>query len=191
MVRKTVTPSAVYQIKIVLINSKPLIWRRVLVEPDMTLEEIHYVVQTTMPWTNSHLHQFHARDGARYADPAFELDDTADETRVRLDELLVKPKDRIVYEYDFGDGWNHAIELEKIVAREPKQKLPVCVAGKRAAPPDDCGGVWGYEHLLEVLADPDHEEHEDLSEWVGGQFDAEAFDLKDVNRAIRRFQSGK
>lgn len=166
----------VYQLKITLLGSKPAIWRRVLVPAEFTLEELHWVIQAAMPWTNSHLHQFYDRDRTFYSDSRFELEGVEDETTTPLSDLLRKPKDRIVYEYDFGDSWEHGIELEKILQREPKQKLPQCIDGKRAAPPDDCGGIWGYAELLEVLKNPQHEEFADHLEWLGGKWDAEKFD---------------
>jgi hypothetical protein len=184
--RKPAAPRDAYQLKITLIGSKPAIWRRVIVSPDMYLEELHWVIQAAMPWTNSHLHQFYDKNRTFYSDPKFNLENVNDETRTKLSDLLIKPKDSIVYEYDFGDGWEHLVVLEKIVAPEPKQRLPACITGKRAAPPDDCGGVWGYAHLLDVLDDPSHEEHDDMVEWIGGEWDAEAFDAKDFERNARR-----
>lgn len=83
------------------------------------------------------------------------------------------------YVYDFGDSWEHEIRLEKILPRE-KRKYPACIAGKRACPPEDCGGIWGYEEFLEIIKDPEHEEYEDMLDWVGGEFDPEHFDIEDV-----------
>ena len=161
-------PCNFFQIKITLLGSKPSIWRRVLVPSDFTLEELHWAIQAAMPWTNSHLHQFIDENERRYSDPRFDLEDVANETRTPVSKLLGNPKDWIVYEYDFGDGWEHSVELEKVVEAEAKQKLPACIAGKRAAPPDDCGGIGGYEHLLDVLKDPEHEEH-DISRHEDGR----------------------
>ncbi|MDQ3441953.1 MAG: plasmid pRiA4b ORF-3 family protein [Planctomycetota bacterium] len=189
MPRKTpAITKPVYQIKITLLGSRPSIWRRVLVPSDFTLEELHWIIQAAMPWTNSHLHQFIDKSGKFYSDPRFGLGNLADETRTPLSDLLGKPKDWIIYEYDFGDGWEHSVELEKIVAHEAKQKLPVCVAGKRAAPPDDCGGIGGYAHLLDVLKDPEHDEHDDMIEWLGGTFDPAVFDPAEFERAARRLR---
>ncbi len=96
------------------------------------------------------------------------------------------PKTGLVYEYDFGDGWEHRLELQKIVPPEPGTRYPTCLAGKRACPPEDCGGVWGYMDLIEALADPEHERHEELLDWIGGEFDPEAFDLDGTNELLRR-----
>jgi hypothetical protein len=91
-----------------------------------------------------------------------------------------------VYEYDFGDGWEHGIQLEKIVGPEPGVHYPRCLAGRRACPPEDCGGVWGYAELLEILADPRHPEHAERLEWLGGPIDPEAFDPDEVNNLLKR-----
>jgi hypothetical protein len=186
--KKAAEPRLIFQIKINLLGSKPSIWRRVLVPSDFTLEELHWVIQAAMPWTNSHLHQFIDENEKRYSDPRFQLEDVADEKRTFVFDLLRKPKDWVVYEYDFGDGWEHIVELEKVIEADAKQKLPACVAGKRAAPPDDCGGIGGYEHLLDVLKDPEHEEHDDMIEWLGGPFDPAAFDPADFERSARRLR---
>lgn len=121
MARKPAKPREAYQLKITLIGSKPTIWRRVLVAAEFTLEELHWVIQVAMPWKDSHLHQFHDKRGTRYSDGRFGLEEVTDEARTTLSEALRKPKDRIVYEYDFGDGWEHLVVLEKIAAAEPKQ----------------------------------------------------------------------
>lgn len=107
------------------------------------------------------------------------------ERRVTIAEVLPREKSRIVYEYDFGDSWLHEILVEKIDGRVPGAPYPMCVDGKRACPPEDCGGIGGYAELLEVLSDPGHEEHEDKLEWLGGQFDPKAFDLGEANGALK------
>lgn len=103
---------------------------------------------------------------------------------MRLDQI-VSEGDKLIYEYDFGDGWEHKIRIEKILPAEKGKRYPVCLAGKRACPPEDCGGPPGYERLLEVLRDPKHEEYEETLEWLGGPFDPEAFDVNEVNRMLK------
>jgi hypothetical protein len=177
-----------YQLKVTLLGPRPAIWRRLVVPSDVTLDEVHWIIQVAMPWNNSHLHQFHDPDGqTRYSDPRFELEDVKDEGATQLNALLRRPKDAIVYEYDFGDGWEHRIALEKVVApsADPKRALE-CTGGKRAAPPDDCGGVGGYEDLVDAVTDEDHERHEELLEWLGGEFDPEAFDVEETNRRLKK-----
>lgn len=175
----------VYQLKVTLRGSRPPIWRRLQVPAKVTLATLHRIVQVAMGWSGGHLHQFVADDDY-FSDPDFELEDTEDERGIRLDRLLRRPKDRLVYEYDFGDGWEHDIVLEKVLL--PAEAAPahaVCVAGKRAGPPDDVGGIFGYqEDFLPAVRDPEHPEHDELLDWVGGEFDPEAFDLDEINRTL-------
>jgi hypothetical protein len=177
-------PTAILQLKVTLRGSRPPIWRRVLVPADVTLAQLHEILQLAMGWTDSHLHQFVAR-GVCYGspDPDFGID-RKDERRVRLGNVLSVPKVRMVYEYDFGDGWEHEVVVEKVLPPEPGGRYPWVVAGKRACPPEDCGGVFGYEQLLEALRNPAHPEHEDMMEWTGGELDPEAFDPEEVNLVL-------
>ena len=141
-----------------------------------------------MGWTDSHLHQFIA--GGRYygvPDPEWDLMKTHDERKVRLNQLLKKEKDSLVYEYDFGDGWEHKITLEKILPFDPNIVLPVCVKAKGACPPEDIGGMWGYYDFLEALNDSEHPEHEESKAWVGGAFDPAAYDIDEVNLLLRKY----
>jgi hypothetical protein len=178
-----------YQLKITLVDAKPPIWRRVLVPSHFDLGAIHRVIQIAMGWETYHLHQFIA-DGVYYAQPDEDALDmgfeTEDENKYKLSQLLKKEKDKINYEYDFGDGWIHKIELEKILPYDPKATLPLCVTGKRACPPEDCGGVWGYEQLLETLADSDHPDHQDMLDWLGGEFDPTYFDKEEINAELAK-----
>jgi Plasmid pRiA4b ORF-3-like protein len=177
----------IYQIKITLIGSKPPIWRTVLVPGDLDLETFHDVIQLAMGWTDSHLHQFVANK-VFYGvpDDDFEME-MEDETKYKLSQLLKKEKDTLVYEYDFGDSWEHKILLEKILPFDTKTTLPVCIKGKRACPPEDCGGIWGYEELLETISDSNHPDHEDMLEWLGGEFDPEEFDLEEINDDLAEY----
>lgn len=117
-----------------------------------------------------------------YGDPS-ELEG-ADEDAVTLAEVCPKVKSKLTYEYDFGDSWEHTIEVQKIVEAEEGVEYPVCLAGAGACPPEDCGGLWGYYDMLDALADPKHERHEELLEWLGGPFDSEAFDIDEINRML-------
>lgn len=179
------------QLKITLVGAKPPIWRRVLVPADMTLDQLHLVIQKTMGWMNYHLHLFNA-DGRLYGIPDDDfMGDMGmqDEAKVKLNGVLRAEKDNMIYEYDFGDSWEHKVVLEKILDPDPTQTLPLCIKGKRACPPEDCGGVWGYAGLLATLADPNHAEHEDMLEWLGGPFDAEAFNVGAANFALLKMQT--
>ena len=169
-----------YQIQIALKGVKPKIWRRVLVDSDISLNDFHNIIQAAMGWTNSHLHSF--SDGfEEYAPEDLEIDDTIDSETVKLDEILQVEKDKITYEYDFGDGWEHNIILEKILLPDTKLQMPRCIAGKRNCPPEDCGGIWGYEDLLEIINQPDHEQYKEYKDWLGDEFDSEYFDMDEIN----------
>jgi hypothetical protein len=181
---KTASPS-VYELKITLLGSDPPIWRRVQVLPETTLGELNFVLQAVMGWTDSHLHQFTIREG-QYSDPQFELDGAEDEFDVTLGEVAPRARRRFEFLYDFGDGWEHDVVVERIVPCEPRKRYPACVGGERACPPEDCGGVWGYLDFLEAIGNPDHEEHEGMLAWFGGAFDPEAFDVKAVNKQLVR-----
>jgi len=180
----TKTHPSICQLKVTLTGSKPPIWRRLLVPSTVRLSDVHDVLQIAMGWTNSHLHEFIAK-GERYGASDPEMDyEPGEESRVRLGQLLQKEKDSLDYEYDFGDGWRHKIVLEKILSFDKKTVLPKCVAGKRACPPEDCGGIWGYENLLKVIRDPSDPEYEETMEWLGENFDPDAFDIAEVNAVL-------
>lgn len=177
----------VYQLKVTLKGSHPPIWRRLQVRGDIPLARLHRILQIAMGWTDSHMHQF--RVGARYygvPDREFGDLETLDERRFPLNQIAQTDKARFIYEYDFGDSWEHEIAVEKILKPDQAREHAVCLAGKRACPPEDVGGVWGYERFLQVIQDPADPEHEDLLEWNGGEFDPEAFDLTGVNALLKR-----
>lgn len=174
----------IYQIKITLKHSRPPIWRRIQVTGDTKLGKLHRILQVAMGWTDSHLHAFRAR-GMDYGVPDPEFPgDTKNERNVRLDRIADEG-DTLIYEYDFGDGWEHELKVEKVMPAAPGARYPLCLAGKRACPPEDCGGIPGYEHLLEVFSNPAHEEYHDMQDWLGGELDPEAFDLNEVNDALQ------
>ena len=179
----------IYQIQIVLKNSKPKIWRRVLVNSGILLVDFHKIIQTTMGWTNSHLHQFE-KGRTIYAPKEFVLEETNDSMKVSLNTLLKKENEKIKYEYDFGDSWSHYIILEKILPFEKTTELPRCIGGKRNCPPEDCGGIWGYTDLLEIISNPKHKEHKEMMEWLGGDFDPDYFDIQEINGLLKEEDYG-
>jgi hypothetical protein len=182
--KRTLASPRSYQLKVTLQSVRPPVWRRFTVRDDITLAKLHGLLQVIMGWTDSHLHLF-AASGRRFCGPEVDLPPPRqDEGKVRLRDVLKEPADRFVYEYDFGDGWKHTVVLEEVLPHEPRARYPVILDGRRACPPEDCGGVPGYAHLLEVLAAPDHPEHEDLREWVGGRFDSERLDVGALNRTF-------
>jgi hypothetical protein len=176
----------VYQLKITLMDIRPPIWRRVLV-PDCPLTRLHEIIQVAMGWENYHLYDFEA-GGERYTDPRGMADlDMEDASRARLSQVARKEKAKFRYTYDFGDNWQHEVLVEKVLPPEEGQAYPVCVAGKRACPPEDVGGPWGYLEFAEAIQDPEHERHEEFLEWRG-EFDPEAFDPDAVNEKLRRLR---
>ncbi len=176
---------SLYQFKITLKDSRPPIWRRIQVK-DCSLDKLHEHIQTAMGWTNSHLHQFQI-EGQCYGDPELLDDgfDAIDSTRTMISQVV--PTDgksfKFRYEYDFGDCWVHEIFFEGCPSAEPKAKYPLCVEGARACPPEDVGGLPGYAGFLETLADPKHEQHEELLEW-SGPFDPELFDARETTKLM-------
>jgi hypothetical protein len=140
-----------------------------------------------MGWENSHLHQF-IKNKEFYCDFSEDDDfDVIDYRKIKLSAMLKKEKDTFMYEYDFGDSWTHNILLEKILPVDSNTKYPVCIAGKMNCPPEDCGGVWGYSDLLEILKDPKHEEYESYIEWLGDDFDPNEFDLEEINKIFMEY----
>ena len=180
--KKAASPTTVYQIKVTLEDSKPPIWRRLLVPPNVTLGDLHYILQIAMGWTDSHLHQF-IIGGKYYGVPDPDME-AIDEDRVKLAQIISGEKFKFRYEYDFGDSWSHLILVEKILPAEPGQPYPICLTGKRHGPPEDCGGVYGYDDFVKAMANPKHPEHKSMKEWYGEDFDPEAFDLDEVNAML-------
>jgi Plasmid pRiA4b ORF-3-like protein len=182
------TTRVVYQIKVTLKGIKPPVWRRIQVGSETTLAQLHRMLQRVMGWEGYHLYRF-AVGGLEYGDPRMlEEMEGEDARRVTLATLVRGEKDKFLYEYDFGDSWEHELLVEKILPLEKGKCYPVCLTGKRACPPEDCGGVWGYAGFLEAIQDPKHPEHDEMFEWVGGEFDPEAFDLDEVNTALQRLK---
>jgi len=107
---------------------------------------------------------------------------------VSLRDVLKRARSKFHYIYDFGDNWEHEIIVEKITPLDAGRHYPCCLAGERACPPEDCGGVWGYKDLLDITSTPDHPDYEELREWLGEHFDPEAFDLEAVNRSLKRLK---
>lgn len=183
--RKQSTSQSIYQLKITLKDFRPPIWRRVQVTSDTTLGKLHQIIQESMGWTNSHLHAFSIQ-GVEYGQPQPEYDfNVQNERTVKLSSVVTGEKFKFLYTYDMGDSWEHEILVEKVLSADPQMRYPVCLTGKRACPPEDCGGVWGYAEFLEAIQHSDHPEHESMLDWIGGEFDPEFFDLDEVNRLLK------
>ena len=175
----------IYQFKITLQNVRPSVWRRIQVPDTYTFWDLHIAIQDAMGWTNSHLHQFNILDAStgklrEIGIPEGYGDTVLSGWRYKIADYFSVENPKAKYIYDFGDNWTHIIILEKILPREKGIEYPLCIDGKRACPPEDCGGPWGYQDFLKVIKDPKHKQHKELMEWVGGEFDPEYFDPKDV-----------
>jgi hypothetical protein len=188
------TAAPVYQLKVVLADSKPVIWRQLQVPGNASLGWLHAVLQVAMGWTNSHLHHF-LTAGGRYSDPRHNEDtgdgdnSAGDETKIKLAQVAPVEGSQFVYEYDFGDSWNHEITVEKILPPDAAvSKVALYLDGARACPPEDCGGPPGYDNLLKILKNRKHPEHESMLEWLGRPFDAGAIDLAGTNACLRKLK---
>ena len=185
----------VYQLTISLHDSRPRIWRRVMVSGNVRLKKLHEIVQAVMPWTNSHLHQFVFPDMI-YSDPRFgiggefDLEEVEDESAVMLRRVAKTHGCVFLYEYDFGDDWRHLIEVDCIAENPPAYPgHPVCLEGDFACPPEDCGGIEGYyREFLPAFLDAEHEEGLSTMVWAGENFDPEVFDRDAANRRLREFR---
>ncbi len=216
-----VKANAVLQMKVTLLGSKPAIWRRLLLRDDASLTELHESIQIAFGWANCHLHEFRIGPGAgtRYQAPPpdgfddFMEADVEDATLATLNQLGLLPKSKFHYTYDFGDGWEHQIVVERVLTadaaellltesaamkftRSTRTPIAACIAGERSGPMEDCGGIWGWADLCEIMTDPKHPEHEERKEWLeefasnaAGKdgFDPERFELKPVNASLKQY----
>jgi hypothetical protein len=183
-------PEIIYELEITLLETAPRIWRRLAVPGNITLAKLHDIVQEVMGWEECHLHEFRIGKNC-YGKPDPEMDfgqTRMDEGKVKLQDVLVRKGMKFLYTYDFGDGWEHELKVVAMGPPDPDVKYPICLVGERACPPEDCGGVYGYDHLLEVIADPQNEEYEEMMDWLGDEFDPNAFDLKAVNNRLAYFR---
>lgn len=183
-------PERILVLRIDLAHLKPAIWRRLEVPAGITLAQLHRVIQMAFDWDDSHLHGFEI-GGQRYGQPmpdpfGMEMDDL-DERKFRLGDVA-SVGSRFTYTYDFGDDWHHLIKVEKALAPTPDVRYPRCVAGKNAAPPEDCGGPWGYSEMLQAVANPDHPERDELLEWLDEDFDPTYFDRHELNAGLGRLK---
>jgi hypothetical protein len=184
----------IYKLKVVLLGSDPPVWRRLQVPGDARLDWLHAVLQVAIGWTNSHLHQF--RVGKEYysdtrhhfaeykGDP-----EILEASKFTLRQIAPREQDAFGYEYDFGDSWEHELTVEKILPPDAAAVITaLCLDGARACPPEDCGGVGGYDNLLKILKNRKHPEHQTMKEWVGRAFAAAAFDVAKTNLWLRKLK---
>jgi hypothetical protein len=186
MHKMPVQEKRVYQLKITLVGIKPTIWRRIQISDSATFGALHGAIQGAMGWENCHLHQFQVTNPKTGvvdmigSQEYLEDDDVVEESKKKISAYFSLQNKKAYYEYDFGDSWEHTLLLEKVLPVEIGKKYPLCLDGERACPPEDCGGVWGYERLLEIMKEPDHPEYEEQMDWLVGSFDPEAFNPQDV-----------
>jgi hypothetical protein len=172
-----------YQLKIQLKNITPTIFRTVVVPESITFDELHQTIQLAMGWCNYHLYQF-IIDRHNYIlipNEEFDFGNTYNAKKYKISDYFSTIKKSIVYEYDFGDGWQHTVTLQKIILNTNNTKKAICIKGARSCPPEDCGGPWGYQNLLKILASKKGEEYEEMIEWIDEDFDSEYFDIDEVN----------
>lgn len=178
----------VYQFKITLKRVKPPIWRRIQVPETYSFWDFHVAIQDVMGWQDYHLHLFEVinpwsgiKEEIGIPDEEFDWDtDTLPGWKQNIAGYFSMRNVKADYIYDFGNNWRHTVKLEKILPREIGIRYPICIGGKRACPPEDCGGTWGYQDFLEIMMDLHHERHEEMLRWIGGAFDPEAFDANGV-----------
>ncbi|MDR1107753.1 MAG: plasmid pRiA4b ORF-3 family protein [Spirochaetaceae bacterium] len=183
-------PEKAYVLRVTLMGSKPPIWRDLSVPADCTLGVLHAILQISFGWENDHMHSFTV-NSVEYGmtDRGFDYGGSmADEDAVCLRDLNLRPRQKFIYLYDFGDSWEHEVRLSKTISTADAPgdlTLPRCLDGRRAGPLEDSGGVWGYESMLEILKDPNHAEYEDIHEWAG-DFDPEYIDLEAINAKLKQ-----
>jgi hypothetical protein len=173
-------------VKITLKDVKPPVWRRLIIPTSATFDDLHYYIQIAMGWENSHLHMFKV-GSTKLSDPEQSIGGNSmlDSTKITIEQALAGQTDAsaIEYLYDFGDDWLHIVTVEKEVERDPNQYYPQCIGGKNAAPPEDSGGPYGFEGLLEIIADPKHEQYADIKQWLG-DYDPKHFNTSEVNEEL-------
>ena len=179
----TATSSRLFRVKVTLKGIKPPIWRRLLIQDTASLSDLHEAIQVVIGWTGYHLYQFDIC-GGYYGNPKM-VEGVSSDARMKLANLFKDGVRRFTYTYDFGDDWDHTVFIECDQPKLDGQFYPLCVGGNRNGPPEDCGGPWGYQELLDILANPDHPEHEERSEWLGGrEIHPEMFDLNGINAKL-------
>lgn len=184
--------TVLYQLKIALKGIRPPVWRRIVVPSHITFDQLHDIIQLAMGWENSHLYEFEINDividipDEEYGFSFVGWREKYDARAVELSRFVKKEGEKFTYTYDFGDNWVHLITLEKIETTTEPFRHPVCLKGKRACPPEDVGGIYGYMEVMDLLdGNRSEEEMEEFTEWYGGEYDPEHFDIEEVNQQLR------
>ena len=181
--------STVHHFEVALQEVEPKVWRGIQVPSSYSFWDLHVAIQDAMGWLDYHLHEFEIVNPATgntermgIPDDAFDDEQPAlPSWELQISDYFSSENARAIYTYDFGDNWQHTVTLKEVVERVPRMRYPRCVAGERACPPEDCGGIWGYQGFLDSIQNPHHEEHDRMLEWVSGSFDPEAFDPKSIH----------
>lgn len=181
-------------LKITLSGTQPAIWRRIQLDSSMSLNDLHLAIQGAFGWEHSHLHMFNISKSEQYSSNKSswdgELGDVDDSAKVTLQSLVDRKIKKFSYEYDFGDSWHHLIQIEKVVPSISTLKYPVCTEGELAGPPEDCGGVYGFEDFKEIMSNKKHPEHKEMKEWYGSSFDPNKFNAKSATKRIKESMTG-
>jgi hypothetical protein len=189
-------------LKVTLAGSRPSIWRRVEVHSGLTLEDLHFVIQAVFAWENSHLYHFLVPPGGKLTrramtnavryhvlppDPFFDEEESEDRAadEAMLGRVFTDDCSQIIYEYDFGDSWEHVVKLAKRTPGGEQDHVPVCLAGAGAAPRDDMGGIGGFYEWVAAVHDSSHEMHEEAVAWLRADFDPARFDVDAANARLR------
>ena len=175
------------QLKVTLTDTDPQIWRRVLIPSSITFFDLHHILQISMGWKNSHLFEFRVGDYAIGFIDDSAPENLADASEVTLDTLLTKVGMKFLYTYDYGDNWQHTIEVEKMLNSEDGHEYPVCIEGELNCPPEDCGGMHGYRNMLETLKDKNHPEYLEMREWAG-RYNPKKFNTGKINKELPKFK---
>lgn len=179
----------VYQFKIILKGSKPPVWRRILISEDSTFWDLHVAIQDAMGWADYHLHEFSVinhttQDWEFIAVPhAEDFRPVIDETKEKIADWLGTKVKQCNYIYDFGDGWDHTVLFEKTIPADEKKSYPICVKGKMACPPEDCGGIWGYREIC----DGTHEAQEEYSFFDPFDFSIEKIEFDNPKKRLKDY----
>jgi hypothetical protein len=179
-----------FRLRVELKGTDPTVWRTVMVRPSTPLNELHAIIQITMGWQDQHLHMFIGK-GGRYVDPRFEEEYSGHmkDERVRtVEDELIKPRDTLTYEYDFGDSWTHTITLEEALPMSDWTGKPLCLDGALSCPPEDCGGFIGFDTLKRALKKTPSKRTSEEKEFIrwAGDYDPDHFDIKIVNKALNK-----
>lgn len=180
----------IFQLRIDLQDSKPPIWRRILVEKNITFYDLHQILLIVMDWHGGHLYEFEineTRISDIYPDDDFMdfRDPPMDASKTKLTKMKLAAGMKFTYIYDFGDYWVHKIKVEKVLPRDPNIQYPTCTKGKLNTPPDDCGGIYGFYEMLDIIADPTHPEFQNMVDWLGEGYDPSHFDLGEINEILQ------